>query len=550
MCISSTKVHRMGYSMVDKTRGDGSAAAAEFRMFQLGVYGQDEIQISDKLKVIAGIRIDMPIFPNDPLAVDQFDTTLAKIEALGIDTYDAESGKLPSPQLLLSPRLGFNYDVFEDQTFQIRGGVGVFTSRLPLVWPGGSYTNNGLSVGSYTAYGTEFYSVDIDALPPANQVSDVPVGGQIDLFAKNFKFPQMLKFNLAADKKLPYALIGTVEGIFSKTLNNVMYYNINVAPSTTNLTGSGNDTRPIYSGYGSKIESFYDHIVVGTNTHKGYSYNITAQIQKPLQKGLFGSLAYTYGHTMVMNEATSSQNSSQWRYMESVNGRNDLDLSYSDFDLGSRVVGYVSYQIEYLNHAKTTVSLYYNGQSGKRFSWTYGGDASLIGDDIWDSTDDLIYVPSDNSEINLVDIMESDGVTVAVSAAQQWTDLEAFINDNEYLKERKGDYVARNADRMLFSHSFDFKVAQDVFIEAGGMKHTLQLTLDIFNIGNLINEDWGRKYIVPYDQFDLITLEGFEADGTTPQFTFTKPSGDFFEPDDSGIFSSRWQAQFGIRYLF
>lgn len=539
---------RIGYSMVDNIRGDGSAAAAEFAMIQAGVYAQDEFQLSDDLKITAGVRIDMPIFPDDPTAIQQFDTTFAKIEAQGIETYGAESGKLPDPQLLLSPRVGFNYDIMGDQTLQLRGGLGIFTSRLPLVWPGGAYTNNGLSTSSYSAYGTEVFNPNIDQLPPANQISATPVGGQIDLFAKDFKFPQVFKANLAVDKKLPYGLIGTIEGIFSKTINNVAYYNININPSTNRLTNSGADDRIIYDGYGSKIESFYDHIIVGTNTNEGHSYNLTFQIEKTLQKGFSGSLAYTFGRTKVINEGTSSQNSSQWRYMESVNGRNNLDLTYSDFDLGSRVVGFASYQIEYANHARTTISLYYSGQSGKRYSWVYGG-GSLIGDDIWGATSDLIYVPENSSEINLVDI-GTVGDEDYVSAAQQWTDLESFINDDEYLKEMKGDYVERNGSRLPFTHNFDLKIAQDIFVEALGSEQTLQITLDIFNIGNFINEDWGRKHYIEDDAYQLITFEGFDADGTTPQFTFVKPSGDHFDIDDSGIFSSRWQAQIGIRYMF
>lgn len=391
--------YRRGYSLIDNIREDGSAAGADFKMNQIGFYTQDEVEVSDKFKVVAGIRFDMPMFPDEPSEITDFDTTLAKIQVFGIDTYGAKSGKLPKSQMMLSPRIDFNYDVYGDKTTQIRGGLGIFTSRLPLVWPGGAFVNNGLTTGSYTAYSQHTFEPDINQQPPLDQISSTPVGGQVDLFDVNFKFPQVFKVNLALDKKLPLDLIGTLEGVFSKTINNVNYYNININPGTKkNLTGSGNDTRPIYLGYGSKIESFYDHIIVGTNTNKGYSYNITAQLQKPFTKGFSGSIAYTFGRSVTLNETTSSQNSSQWRYMESVNGRNNLDLTFSDFDLGSRIVGALSYQREYFKHAKTTLSLYYNGQSGKRFSWVYGG-GSIIGDDLWGATNDLIYVPGSRSEI-------------------------------------------------------------------------------------------------------------------------------------------------------
>ncbi len=539
--------YRLGYSLVDDVPGDGSDAAAIFSVMQPGVYIQDEFQLSDRFKLTAGLRVDIPVFLDDPMAIDQFDTTLAKIEAAGVETYGAKSGQMPKPQLMWAPRIGFNWDINGDQRNQLRGGIGLFTSRLPLVWPGGSYTNNGLLIGSYTAYDTYRLS---DYPVWNNQPTPPPGGGgggQVDLFAEDFKFTQVLRANLAYDRKLPWDLVGTFEGIYTKTINNVNYFNINLAPSTKNMTGNGNDHRKLYSAYGSKIESAYDHILVGTNTSEGYTYNLTLQVQKPYYKGFTGSLAYTFGRAKSINDATSSQNSSQWRYMEHVNGRNDLELGFADWDMGSRIVGYVSYSKEYLNFGRTTISLYYNGQSGQRFSWIYAGN--VVQDDLWNSYGDLIYVPASASEIHLVDIGVP-GDADYVSAADQWTALEGFINSQPYLKEMKGKYVERNGDRLDFEHALDFKLAQDFFIEAGGRKHTLQITFDVFNLTNLLNKDWGRRYYSPYNQFALINWVGFEADGTTAQYTFKEPSGEIFDIDDSGLNSSRWQAQLGIRYIF
>jgi hypothetical protein len=538
--------YRLGYSLVDDVPGDGSEAAAIFNVMQPGIYIQDEFQVTDQFKLTAGIRVDIPVFLDDPMAIDQFDTTLAKIEAAGNDTYGAKSGSMPKPQLMFAPRIGFNWDINGDQQNQLRGGVGLFTSRLPMVWPGGAYTNNGLLIGSYSAYGayrlSDYPQWDNQPAPAGGGG-----GGQVDLFAEDFKFTQILRANLAYDRKLPWDLVGTFEGIFTKVINNVNYFNVNLEPSTTRMTGNGNDDRLLYSGYGSKIESEYDHIMVGTNTNEGYTYNLTLQVQKPYFKGFTGSLAYTFGRAKSINDATSSQNSSQWRYMEHVNGRNNLELGYADFDLGSRIVGFVSYSKEYLKFGKTTVSLYYNGQSGQRFSWIYAGNVAA--DEQWGAWGDLVYVPASASEINLIDI----GIPTDadyVSAADQWTELEAFIDDHPYLKENKGDYVERNGDRLAFEHGFDIKLAQDFFIEAGGRRHTLQVTFDIFNFTNLLNKDWGRRYWVSNNQFALIDHEGFETDGTTAQYTFEAPGGDFFDIDDTGMNSSRWQAQLGVRYIF
>lgn len=543
--------YERGYSLIPgDITGDGAKAAAEFRMLQLGLYGQDEIQFRDNIKVTVGIRFDMPMFLDKPEADNHFNTVTAPmIEAAGYDLEGAEAGKMPNTQILISPRLGFNWDVFDDQKLQVRGGLGIFTSRLPLVWPGGSFTNNGVTIGG--VYHRSSWGDDIYFNPDWNNqyenpdfgYTDAPYGGQIDLFAEDFKFPQMFRANLAIDKKLPWGMIGTIEGIYTKTINNVLYYNVNLDPTSQNLTG-GPDDRPVITG--SSIDPDYTRVMLGTNTDEGYTYNFTAQLQKPFDNGLTASLAYTYGRAKAVNDATSSQNSSQWRYMEQVNGLNNLDLSYSDFDLKHRITGYVSYSKEYFKHLKTTVSLVYNGQSGMPFSYIYYGDINGDGE----RTNDLIYVPANASEINLVDYTDGDGNLV--TAAQQWADLEEYINDDDYLKDRKGEYAERNAARAPFENIFDLKFAQDIFTDIGGRQQKITITLDIFNFTNLLNKDWGRKYYVPYGTNTILDFEGFESDGTTPQFTFEKPEDkmDIYAPDDSGIRSSRWQMRFGIRYTF
>lgn len=542
--------YERGYSLIPgDITGDGAKAAAEFSMLQLGLYAQDEIQLTDNLKITAGIRFDMPMFLDKPREDEHFNTVTAPmIEAAGYDLEGAEAGKMPKTQILISPRVGFNWDAMGDQTLQVRGGVGIFTSRLPLVWPGGSFTNNGINIGG--VYHRSSWGDDIYFNPDwENQYdvtdfggTDAPYGGQVDLFAEDFKFPQVFRANLAVDKKLPWNMVATLEGMYSKTMNNVLYYNVNFEKTNGNLTGA--DNRPTFSG--DEIDGDYTRVILGTNTSEGYTYNITAQLQKPFDNGLTASLAYTYGRAKALNDGTSSQNSSQWRYMENVNGLNDLDLSYSDFDLKNRVTGYVSYSKEFLKHLKTTVSLYYNGQTGMPVSYIYYGDINGDGE----RTNDLIYVPKNASEINLVDYVDGDGNTV--TAAQQWTNLEKFINDDDYLKDRKGKYAERNAARTPFEHVFDLKFAQDIFTDIGSRQQKITLTLDIFNFTNLLNKDWGRKYYVGNGAFTLLDFDGFAADGTTPQYTFENPDDkmDIYTPDDSGVSSSRWQMRFGIRYTF
>ena len=530
--------YERGYSLVDDITGDGSAAAADFSMLQWGIYGQDDIQVNDNFKVTVGLRIDMPMFLQDPEEDTHFNTvTKPAIEAAGWDMMGAQAGQMPKSQLLFSPRLGFNWDISKNASTQLRGGLGIFTSRIPLVWPGGSYTNNGITIGG--VYHRSSWGDDIYFRPDWNNQykaadfggTDAAYGGQMDLFAKDFKFPQVFRVNAALDQKLFWGTTLTLEGIFTKTINNVNYFNMNVSPDPEyDLTGA--DTRPYWDA--SPIDSDYTRVMVGANTNEGYAYNFTVQLQK-LSPGFTGSIAYTFGTSMAVNDGTSSQNSSQWRYMEQVNGLNNLELSYSDFDLGHRIVGFASYHFEWLNHLGTTFSLFYNGQSGKRYSYVYNDYGDLNGNG--ESDNNLIYIPATSSEISL-----NDG---------SWADLDAYIEADPYLSKHRGEYAERNGARTPFTHIFDFKIIQDIFTNFGSdRRHTLQLTFDIFNLGNMINKNWGRRYWVSNDAYKLIDFYDFDTDGTTPIFEFDAPNGDPWNIDDSGIQSSRWQAQFGVRYIF
>ena len=538
--------YERGYSLVDDVTGDGSAAAADFGMVTFGIYGQDEWQVNDDLKLTLGLRLDMPMFLDDPSGVAQFDTTIAKIEAAGYDMEGANSGQMPKTQIMFAPRVGFNWDVNGDEKTQVRGGVGIFTSRMPLVWPGGSYTNNGVTVGG--VYVKSSWGYDIEFQPDWEKqytnkdfgMADAIPSGQMDLFTENFKFPQVLRTSIAVDHKLPWGLIGTVEGIFTKTLNNMLYYNVNQQPSDGTLAGV--DNRPHYPT-GEKIEPAYTRILLGTNTNEGYSYNLTVQLQKPFDNGLTGSVAYTYGKAMALNDATSSQNSSQWRYMENVNGLNHLDLSYSDFSMGHRVVGFLSYKKGYANNFATGFSLFYDGISGGRYSYVYNDYGNLNGEG--ENSGNLIWIPANSSEIRFVgDETEQ---------AQQWSDLDAFIEGDDYLKDNRGGYAERNAATLPFQSLFDFKFIQDFYITAGKNKHTLQITFDIFNVANMLNKEWGVRRYVTNTAYQLIKFEGYaesENGEFMPEFSFSTPKGNIWNIDDGGVRSSRWQGQIGVRYIF
>jgi len=569
--VSATQYDRT-FSLVDGVTGPGSDAAAKFKALQLGFYIQDEYQITSRFKVSLGVALDIPMFLTNAVANDDFNNRIIpyfqNIETGDGKTFDGKTGQMPKAQFLLSPRVGFNWDLFDDQKTQVRGGTGIFTSRIPYVWPGGCYTNNGITLGGMrTVYDPAKPSTYIQFNPDWNNQPGYKPGdpvtpsGEVDIFARNFKYPQVWRTSIGIDQKLPWGLVVTGEFTYTKNMNNVMYYNYRYVKTGQTLTGTG-DNRPLWKTNDSVAKTKYTDIIYGYNTNQGWAYDLTFQLQKQLDHGFAGNIAYTLGHAKSMNDAVSSQNVSQWKVVN-VRGKNDLDLAWSDYDLGSRVMAYFSYKIEYAKHFATTVGLYYNGQSGRRFSYGFSNSYKdpvtkktyYLGEDTQNL--ELMYVPSSQSDIRLVDILDKNG-NVVVPAQTQWENLNAFIEGDSYLSTRRGQYAERNGSRTPFESTVDLHLAQDFYLTVKGKRHTLQVTFDIFNFMNFLNRDWGRKYYVAgyYGNYPLLQFQGFEKDTqgnvtTVPQYSFTPPSsGDVWSLYDAGLSSSRWQAQIGFRYLF
>lgn len=532
------------FSNVDNLTGDGSAAAARFKSALFGLYAQDEFQVNDDLKMTFGVRIDRPSFDDTPVNAEFNNNAIPEIEAEGYDLKGATIGSFINSYWAFAPRFGFNWDVNGDRTLQLRGGAGVFTSRIPLVWPGGAYNNNGFNLGSVDEGDFDgIFRPDVNNQP--GTIDPTVQSGNIDLFAADFKTPQVAKFNLAVDKKLSNGWVWTTEALYTKTIHAIAVQNVNVGQAIGNLTGTG-DNRPIYNRRDEVVQSNnYGRISLTSNTGRGYSYNLSTTLTMPESNGLQGSATYAYGDSYNVFDGTSSQNSSQWRGLHTTQGRNfDQPLVRSFFSQGHRIIAQASYRFEYGRGMSTQIGLVYEGRSGQPFSYIYNDNGNLSGQDSRER--ELIYVPQNESDIILIDDAS------AGTAAEQWAALDAFISSDDYLNSRRGQYAEVNQNRAPWRNILDLRIMQDFNILAGGKSHTFQLTADIYNFGNIISQNWGRRYFVPSD-FQLLNFEGFQADGTTPEFTFdgvvdNDPSSNNI--DDAGLTSSRWQAQIGIRYTF
>ncbi len=539
------------YSLLDNVAGDETASAAEFNAMQLGFYGQDEIEVNNKLTVTAGLRLDIPILTSQPGEAPRFNgEVIPRLAAQYELANEVQAGKAPSGQLMFSPRLGFSYVI--DKSSTLRGGIGIFTSRIPFVWPGAMYNTNGLS----STYIGEFAIPVVNFRPDVqNQYTyDNPTipSGDMNLFTKDFKYPQVLRGNIAWDKEFGDGWITTFEALYTKTLNNVNYSNINTSTEVDfTWTGSG-DNRAVYKSAELDQDAF-GAVYVGSNTNQGFSYNLSAAIAKRFDFGLNLSFAYSYNDATSLVDGTSSQNSSQWRGQVHINDRNDPTYGRSDFASGHRIIGAFDYKIKWGGNENiaTTISLFYNGQSGSAFSYVIGGSrARNIGNQRGSTSRNrsLVYIPNSASDINLVDYT-SGGTTV--TAAQQWASLNELIESDPSLKNNRGSYAEKNGAVAPFVNFFDLAIRQDLGANVGGKDHRLQLSFDIFNLANLINKNWGVRYSIPgdFNNYFLYDFEGYAADKTTPTFTY-READQGKDRFDISNFSSRWSMRVGLRYIF
>lgn len=561
--------YQVGYSLLDNDNTDNTRAAAKFRTARVGFFFNDELRVNDKLTLNFGIRADKVVFLTKPIA-DAFTNDVAiPVFSKYYDLQGGKTGEIAKVPFSISPRMGYTWKLPE-QNIVIRGGFGIFTGRVPLVWPGGVYNNNGVTSGGFLSNSSQNANAlnTIRFRPdPYNQWKGSDVGitlakGAINLMSSKFRMPKLFRLSTAVDKNLGRGWTFTTELIYSANINEIYYQNVNLLPPIGKSVGAG--ARDIYPATNvipiTNGTNPYTNVILLSNNKKakGYSYNFTVGINKKYTNGFSFDLNYTYGNSMVVNEGTSSVNNSQWQFMESVNGRNSLGLSTSDFDLGHRIFAFVSKKLTYAKKSlATTVSLVYTGQSGAPFSYIYGSapfvrDAAVSGG----VTSDLIYIPT-KAEIAsmtfLSNTVGSGSSAITYTPAQQAAAFDAYIDNDKYLRKHRGEFAGRNGGRLPFTHVIDLKIAQDISMKISGKHIKFQLTYDVFNFTNMISRRWGRNYFLSNDQFSLINFAGFKsASDLTPQFRFNPQLNTPYNisTTPTPAYSARWVSQIGVRINF
>ncbi|MGB2683533.1 MAG: carboxypeptidase regulatory-like domain-containing protein [Olleya sp.] len=477
----------------------GGFALAETNVGQLAFYLQDEWNVTENFKLTYGVRFDKPLFFDSSTkaqeVIDRACCYAPDIEYINPNTGEGvflDNTKMPSNKVLISPRVGFNYDVKGDNSFQVRGGTGLFTGRLPFVWLGNQIANPEVF----------FYQmVDPD-----------------------FKFPQVWRTNIGTDYRFENGIVATGDISYTKDINGAHVQNWGLRNPSGVLNAPG-DTRPIYTS-GDIINNAY----VFTNSDKGRVWNFTAKAQKTFDNGLYTTIAYNYLNSKDVNSIEAEITGDAFAFNPVVGNANNDVLSYSKYGDTHRFIGVASKKFTYgKDKWATTISTFFEYAQGGRFNYTYGGDLNGDGSNL----NDLLYVPT-SSELQQMQF----------SGAGQAEAFEAFIQQDDYLSDRRGDYVERYGALAPWRGRWDLKLLQDYKFNVGGDNYnTIQFSVDILNLGNLLNSDWGVV-----QQPTSVQPVGVDVDASgVPTYTFTGVT-ETFSYDTSLL--SRWQAQFGVRYIF
>lgn len=505
---------------------------AKFGAGQVGFYAQDKWDVTDKLNLTFGVRMDIPLFFDTPAENAPFNTYA---ESKG---WNYKTNHKMSSNPLISPRLGFRWNLDDSNKFILRGGFGVFTGRIPFVWLSNNFSNTGIQLSTYNTTSTSALSLILDPNKQSENAAKLSAGGSqtINVFDKNFKFAQNMRFNLGFDFDVA-GIKWTAEAIYSKTLNDILYQNLayDVTGKTLGATYSSLsfDTRPMLSRI--TTGQPYTGIYALSNTSKGYSYSLSLKAEKKFAFGLDLMASYTYTRSKSLNSGTSSVAQSNWNYNYTKGNPNDPELGFSAFNVPHRINASVFYHKNYAKAWSTVVGLIYTGSTGGPYAIYYYGD--LNGDS--SNGNDLIFIPTDAQ----IDQM-SFKATTKYTVDQQKANMKAWIASEPYLNSHRGEYFARYADNESFEHHFDLHLAQKYNFKVANEIHALELSFDIMNIGNMFNKTWGR-YSSGGGSSNYYSPITYNGNG---QFQFLHDAD--YNMRSYSDYYSRWRGQIGLKYTF
>ena len=551
--------------IVDLTYGyDGETKpAARVQFYKAGIYGQDEWSVSDRFKLTAGLRLDGLFFNNGDLMTNNAIYALNYYpKAYNYEETHIDTGKWPTAKVTVSPRIGFNWDVLGDKTLKVRGGTGLFSGRLPLVFFTNMPTNGGLvqyqaQINAKNAANkgfsmdtfkgglvTEGGKATINALlnklsglgyPTTVSPADGTVPSSISAVDPKFKMPQVWKTSLAVDYSFPtsFPLSVEVEGIFNKTVNAVSISDWSMVNVGGFARFNGADNRPIYPAgeFRTGTKAF-----VLENTGKGYGWSGSITLNARPVEGLSIMAAYTHTVSKEITGMPGSAAESAFTYVPTSEGPNYIGLHNSQYVTPDRFVASVTHNDKSGNHFSL---IYETWRGGYNYSYMTTNDMNGDGYNY-----DAIYIPTDEQ------VSSNQFRFVSTDDAARFMD---YVHKDSYLSKHQGQYAEGYSVYSPWVHRVDFSYKHDFTVRIGSTTNTLQLNLDIKNLLNLFNSSWGvSKYLNPAIGSDarILKYEGVDAEGYA---TFSTPAAINANTQTwtyNHAIGQCWYASIGIKYLF
>ncbi len=488
--------------------------AADFGVQQYGFYAGDLWRAKSNFTLNYGVRLDMPHFPDTPAA-----------NPVSVADFGLRTDVVPAPKMF-SPRLGFNWDLSHgsDQSQQIRGGIGSFAGRTPYVWLSNQYGNTGVDFTSLSVGFNANNRVPFVA-DPFNQPTTVTGGATgrqtINMVDPNYKYPQVIRGNIAYDRSLPWGMVATAEFLYSKTQKDVLWQDLNWVPTGATRP----DGRLVYT----KFDANINDAVLLTNTDQGDTETVAFKVEKRYSHGWYASGSYLHGRSRTVSDGGAFVALSSWRDQYVSYDANNPTLARSNYEPGNQVSLSGSYDIPMWKNLHSVASAYYRGQTGQPYSLVFNSDAN--GDTT--SFNDIAYIPATADQV--------------VVTGGTWDQLNAYLSQDSAAMNNRGQVPNRNTGTSPWTNQLDIRYA--VSVPAGKAK--VELSMSVLNFLNMLNKDWGWHYFPNFYSPTTLSYGGIDA-ATGKEIinmsTVTNPNflGTFTRDD----LRSRWQAQWEARIRF
>jgi len=524
-------------------------------VFYAGIYAQNQWQVTDRLKLTGGLRIDVPFFGEVEHRNAEVETFFFTDENGGIEWFRTD--RLPDPKIHWSPRFGFNWDVQGNASTQVRGGTGLFTGSPPYVWISNQIGNNGIMTGfeELNNITTRPFHPDPNRWKPTTVTGAPAASYELAYTDEDFKFPQVWRSNIAIDQRLPWGFIGTFEGIYSRDVNGIYYINANLRPTTVMTTGA--DVRPLYAtGTGNRLISKVTSAIGLKNQNKGYAYNLAFSLSRPFQNGWFFTGGYHFGISKNTVDPGSIAFGS-WNGNAHPGNPNLPGLGFSSNTAGHRAFGALSYTTPW----ETTISLFLESRTIGNYSYIFSGDVNRDGG----TANDLIWIPANMGEMNFFPFgLTATGGVVAhnhatavvnFSADDQMIAWNNFIEQDPYLSRNRGRHAERGAAFLPMVTRADLSIIQEVSLNFAGIRNRFQVRMDIANVTNLINKEWGVGQRVVTNQ-PLVARPAAQGGPIDTQGRIIYRMQNIGNELVSESFQQTlgvgdvWRIMFGVRYMF